>query len=182
LTYAGLGLVVGLVGRTLWMAGLQRWASIGLGVLLLAGLVGSRRLALAKPVMRLLGRLQSMMAGYLKTRTLGALAVLGMLNGLLPCGLVYVACAGAVATGGLGSGAAYMLAFGLGTVPVMLAISLSGKLISVPVRQRLVRWVPVSVGVLAALLIVRGLGLGIPYLSPDLASGQAACCGHAATP
>jgi len=121
------------------------------------------------------------MGGLLQTRSLGALAMLGALTGLLPCGLVYVACVGATATGGLLSGIAYMLAFGVGTVPLMMAISLSGKLIHTSVRRRLFALVPVSVFVLAALLILRGLSLGIPYLSPDL-SADGGCCHHAAEP
>jgi sulfite exporter TauE/SafE len=182
-TYCALGLVFGLVGETLLLAGVQRWVSIALGVVLLAGLVASRKLALALPVMALVSRLKSAMSGLLHTRSLGAPAVLGALTGLLPCGLVYVACAGATATGGLWKGVEYMAAFGLGTVPMMLAIGLSGKLLRASVRRRLVVLVPVSVFVLAALLILRGLSLGIPYVSPDLAAADGpGCCDHGPKP
>ena len=68
-----------------------------------------------------------------------------------------------------------MAAFGVGTIPLMLAISLSGKLIPTPVRLQLRKAIPVSVFLLSLLLILRGMSLGIPYLSPDLASG-ATCC------
>jgi hypothetical protein len=57
----------------------------------------------------------------------------------------------------------------------MLALSLSGKMIPTVWRLRLSRAIPVGVCLLAALLILRGLGLGIPYLSPDLAD-PAGCC------
>ena len=83
--------------------------------------------------------------------------------------------AGATASGNVLSGAKYMALFGLGTVPMMLAISLSGRLVPVSLRLKLLKAVPAAVFVLAALLILRGLSLGIPYLSPDL-SGGAACC------
>jgi hypothetical protein len=125
--------------------------------------------------MRLVSRLKGAMAGLLRTRSLGALGILGALTGLLPCGLVYVACVGATATGGLLRGVEYMAAFGVGTVPMMLALGLSGKLIHASVRTKLVRLVPVSVCVLAALLILRGLSLGIPYVSPDLSAAGASC-------
>ncbi|MHB1306351.1 MAG: sulfite exporter TauE/SafE family protein [Limisphaerales bacterium] len=178
LTYGVLGLFFGLIGRSLMLAGLQRWVSIGLGVLLLAGLLGSRQLSLTGPVSRLVSRLKSAMAGLLHRRSVGALGVLGLLNGLLPCGLVYVAGAAATTTHSTLDGFAYMLAFGLGTVPLMLAISLSGRLIHVSVHRLLLKAVPVSVFLVALLLIVRGLGLGIPYLSPGLAAhgGEPACC------
>jgi len=101
--------------------------------------------------------------------------VLGLLNGLLPCGLVYVACAGATVTGGVLSGAIYMAAFGAGTVPMMLAIGLSGKLVPFSLRLKLLKAAPVSIFLLGALLILRGMSLGIPYLSPDLSAGHACC-------
>jgi sulfite exporter TauE/SafE len=101
-----------------------------------------------------------------------------LLNGLLPCGLVYVACAGAAATGGVVSGLEYMAVFGLGTVPVMFVISVSGKLMPTALRIRLVRVVPLSIILLAILLILRGMSLGIPYVSPDLSSQDPACCSH----
>jgi sulfite exporter TauE/SafE len=175
-TYCLLGLIFGLIGRTLLLAGIQRWVSVTLGVALLAGLLGSRKLALSGPVTGLVNFLKMKMAFLLRRRSVAALACLGLLNGLLPCGLVYVACAGATVTGSLLAGAQYMAAFGAGTVPLMLAIGLSGKLIPLSVRLGLRKAIPVSVFLLACLLILRGMSLGIPYLSPDLSGGGTACC------
>jgi uncharacterized protein len=174
--YCALGVVFGLVGKTLLLAGIQRWVSIGLGAALLTGLLTSRRLALWRPVMALVERLKSSMSALLRRGSLASLGMLGLLNGLLPCGLVYVACAGATATGRVSGGVEYMAAFGAGTVPLMLAISLSGKLVPLSLRLKLRKAIPVSVCLLAALLILRGMGLGIPYLSPDLSATGAACC------
>ncbi|HEY9509114.1 MAG TPA: sulfite exporter TauE/SafE family protein [Verrucomicrobiae bacterium] len=174
LTYCGLGVIFGLMGKTLLLAGIQRWVSISLGVLLLAGLFGSRKLALSRPVNRFVGWLKTRMAARLRQRSFSSLLMLGALNGLLPCGLVYVAGAGAVLSDGIASGVAYMAAFGVGTVPMMLAIGWSGKLIPLSLRLKLLKALPVSVFLLATLLILRGLSLGIPYLSPNLATG--ACC------
>ena len=175
-TYCLLGIVFGLVGYTLLLAGFQRWVSITLGVALLLGLVASRRLAMARPVTSAVNRLKSSMSVLLRQRSLTGLAVLGLLNGLLPCGLVYVACAGAAATGSSLAGALYMTAFGLGTVPMMLAISLSGKLVPTSLRLKLVKSIPVFVFLLGTLLILRGMSLGIPYLSPNMSGSGAACC------
>jgi sulfite exporter TauE/SafE len=175
MTYALLGVVAGLAGKSLVLAGLQRWFSIALGVAILAGFLAARRMAVGTPVTRLVGILKTAMAVQLKKRNLRSLALLGLLNGLLPCGLAYVAMAGAATQGNLLDSVIYMMAFGLGTWPMMLGISLSGKLLPVAVRFRLRRLIPAGVCALAALLILRGMSLGIPYVSPDLAHGGACC-------
>jgi uncharacterized protein len=174
LTYGAIGFLFGLAGKTLLLAGVQRWVSIALGVLLLAGLLTSRTSAVSLPLVMSVGRLKARMGALLRQRSIASQLVLGMLNGLLPCGLVYVAATGAILAGGVLAGTQYMLCFGLGTVPMMLAIGLSQKLVPVPWRLKLLKAVPVSVFVLAALLILRGLSLGIPFVSPDLTGG--ACC------
>jgi len=176
ITYGILGLIFGLIGKSLVLAGIQRWLSISLGVLLLAGLFSAREVALSQPLSVLVNRLKGAMTFLLRRRSLDALMVLGLLNGLLPCGLVYVACAGATATGDLFRGALYMLAFGAGTVPMMLAISLSRKLVPIRVRVKLLSAVPTVVFLLASLLILRGMELGIPYLSPKLSTTVPGCC------
>lgn len=176
ITYAVLGVVFGLVGKSLMLAGVQRWVSIGLGVSLISGLFASRRIAISRPVIMLLENLKRRMGGLLRRRSVLSLGGLGLLNGLLPCGLVYVAAAAATATGGVIPAVEYMTAFGLGTVPMMLAISLSGKLVPFSVRLKLLKAIPVSVAVVATLLILRGMSLGIPYISPDLSAGSGSCC------
>jgi sulfite exporter TauE/SafE len=174
-TYCLMGAVFGVLGKTLLLIGVQRWLSIGLGIALLTGLFASRKLALWRPLTTLVTQLKSRMSVLLRQRSNTALLTLGLLNGLLPCGLVYVACAGATATGGLLPGFVYMAAFGAGTFPMMLAISLSGKLVPTGLRLRLRQAIPVSVVVLGTLLILRGMSLGIPYVSPDLAAGDSCC-------
>lgn len=174
-TYCCLGLLFGLAGKALWIAGLQRWLSIGVGTLLLTGLFASRRLILRQPVTVIVEQLKRRMSFLMRRRSQLSLGLLGLLNGLLPCGLVYVAAAGALATGGVLKGAGYMFLFGLGTAPMMLAISLSGSLFPISLRLKLRRAIPVSVFILATLLILRGMSLGIPYVSPDLASGHPCC-------
>jgi sulfite exporter TauE/SafE len=181
-TYALLGLVFGLVGRTLLLAGLQRWLSIGLGLALIVGWLTSRRLATSLPVAHVVDRLKSGMGGLLRQRSVASLAALGLLNGLLPCGLVYVALAGAVARGSQLDGILYMAVFGLGTLPMMLGISLSGRLFPLAFRLKLRRAIPVGICLLAGLLILRGMALGIPYVSPDLSSGTPGCCAHSPEP
>jgi sulfite exporter TauE/SafE len=174
LTYSCLGLVFGSMGRVFAVAGFQQTLSITLGIALLVGLIISPAAARFSPVTRWVELLKRRMSALLRQRSLTTLGILGILNGLLPCGLVYVACAGAAATAHSLQGAQFMAVFGLGTVPMMLAISLSGSLVSVRVRLKLARAVPVVVGLLATLLILRGMSLGIPYLSPNLSGGETA--------
>ncbi len=175
-TYSVLGIVFGLLGRTLLLAGVQRWVSIGLGLVLLAGLLSSRQLGVWRPVLALVGFLRDGMGGLLRRHSLLSMAGLGLLNGLLPCGMVYVAGAGAVMAGGLLSSVEYMVVFGLGTLPLMLALSLSGRLVPLGFRLQLRKAIPASVFLLATLLLLRGLGLGIPYVSPDLSTPHPSCC------
>ena len=176
ITYCLLGIVFGLAGWTFLLAGLQRWVSIALGVALLLGLFASQRLVRWNPVTLVMDQLKSRMLVLLRRRSFGSLAVLGLLNGLLPCGLVYAACAAATTTGGVLAGAQFMAIFGLGTVPMMLAISLSGKLVPLSLRLKLRQAIPVCLLLLGTLLILRGLSLGIPFLSPDLSGPGASCC------
>ncbi len=175
-TYSALGLVFGLLGRTLALAGIQRWLSVGAGSLMLLGLLFSTRLGAGTPAVRAVLRLKATFGSLLRRRSLGSLGLLGLLNGLLPCGLVYAACAGATATGGLLSGLAYMACFGLGTLPLMLGIGLTGRAFSPALRFRLQQLVPASLALVALLLILRGLSLGIPYVSPVLSAADPACC------
>jgi sulfite exporter TauE/SafE len=99
-------------------------------------------------------------------RSLGVLLLIGFLNGFLPCGLVYVALGAATTTGGPAEAAVFMAGFGFGTIPAMLGVSLFGGRIGGALRAKLSRAVPVVIGVVAVLLILRGMNLGIPYLSP----------------
>jgi sulfite exporter TauE/SafE len=170
-TYCLLGVLAGVVGKSFFLIGVQRWVSIGLGVAILLGFFLSKKVAVSAPAVRLVAWLKPAMGAQLRQRNLRSLLVLGLLNGLLPCGLVYAALASAVMQGGVPASAGFMAVFGAGTLPMMLALSLSGRMFPPSLRMKLSRAIPVGVCLLAALLILRGLALGIPYLSPDLASG-----------
>lgn len=178
ITYAGMGAVFGLVGQGFVLAGVQRWVSLVLGAIILVGLFLSPRLIKATAVAVAVTRLKAALGRLLRARTLTASLAFGLLNGLLPCGLVYVACAGAVATGNLARGVQYMVVFGIGTVPMLLGIALLGKQLQLVLRFRLQRLIPVSLAVVGALLLLRGMALGIPYVSPKLPAqpGVAADC------
>ncbi len=175
-TYAALGLVFGLLGRSFVVFGVQRWVSLVAGVLMLLALAALLPQQMAVPVLAMVRRLKLVAGRLLQRRSMGSLALLGGLNGLLPCGLVYAAAAGAAATGGVVSGMQYMGLFGVGTLPLMLGLSMMGRTLPVSWRIRWQKLVPATVGVVAVLLILRGLALGVPYLSPALSVGSAVDC------
>lgn len=175
LTYALLGTFAGLVGKSFFLAGFQRWLSLALGVAVLVGFFVSKKIAVSAPLVRLVMGLKTLMASQLVRRDFSSLALLGMLNGLLPCGLVYAALANAANAKNISVAVAQMAVFGLGTLPMMLAIGLSGRMFPLSWRMKMRAAIPVGVCLLAVLLILRGLALGIPYVSPAPDSSQ--CCG-----
>lgn len=118
--------------------------------------------------------LRKVAAPWMRKPNVSARMVLGSINGLLPCGLVYAAGAGSAAAGSLGESVAYMTVFGLGTQPMMLGLSMAGRALPLRWRTGIQGSVPWTLGLVGVLLIVRGLGLGIPYLSPAVATGS--CC------
>ncbi|MBI3880533.1 MAG: sulfite exporter TauE/SafE family protein [Verrucomicrobia bacterium] len=175
ITYSALGVVFGLIGQSLALAGLQRWVSVAAGAAILLSLLASSRFALGVPAINAVDWLKSGLGKLLQRRSLASVFALGLLNGLLPCGLVYVAAAAATASGDFLLGLESMAAFGLGTVPMMLAFGLMGPKLQFTLRFRLQHLVPASVAVVGMLLVLRGLALGIPYLSPPTGGACALC-------
>ena len=167
-TYCLIGLLFGTLGSTLALAGFQRGLSIVAGFFILVTLLSAARLRIERAAGKLTTRLRSGFTALLKHQNLSSRFALGALNGLLPCGLVYVAAAGAAATATSISGILYMAMFGLGTVPILSGITLLGSRTSM-LRTHGARLLPISLGLVGIALILRGLALGIPYLSPATA-------------
>lgn len=172
-TYALLGILFGAIGGSFSLLGFQRWVSLAAGIIILIVLFASWRHRANVQMSRWVGMLKTLLGSMLRRTGFGATFLLGNLNGLLPCGLVYAACAGAAATGSPADGALYMLAFGLGTIPMMLAVGVVGKRLQLALRFRFEKLVPACLVLVAVLLIVRGMALGIPYLSPAV---DGSCC------
>jgi uncharacterized protein len=176
LTYAMLGLVVGLIGQGFSMAGFQQIVSIGAGVaILIMVLLPARinqRISLLRPAVEFTAYLKRAFGDLFRSKSWYSTFCIGLINGFLPCGLVYAALAGALATGSYLNGTLYMLLFGIGTIPMMLAVSLAGNYINLGLRRWFSRAVPVFMVALAIVFILRGLNLGIPYLSPRVHSSS----------
>ncbi|MBI2271109.1 MAG: sulfite exporter TauE/SafE family protein [Bacteroidetes bacterium] len=182
-TYTLLGGLFGLLGQTFVLAGYQQLLSVTIGtIILIIAVLPDKITNSLRPtgiISGIITPLKNSLRQYIHNRSLYSRYFIGTLNGLLPCGLVYMGIAGAMATGNSASGALFMAIFGLGTFPVMFAISLFGSNISVDVRQKINRAVPVFIISMAILLILRGANLGIPYISPKLVNTESPtlnCC------
>lgn len=170
LAYSIIGLVFGLVGKSLNLFGFQQQLSILIGVLMIAVIFIPtkifNRYNFSLPVFKIISRVKSALGKELKKKTPDTFLTIGFLNGFLPCGLVYMAVFGAIASGNALQGSLYMAMFGLGTIPLMTSAIYLGNFLNGQVRQRIRRAIPVFVVIIGCLFIVRGLGLGIPYISP----------------
>lgn len=167
-SYATLGLFFGAFGLGLKLAGLQQSVSIGVGVIIL--LMVAYQFFLKKGELFNLFSMfsSSFIQKLFKSRNRFALFGIGVFNGFLPCGFVYIAILGASVTQDMFSGALFMLCFGLGTLPMMYGVSILGQFISSSIRQKLSRLSPFFAILIAVLFILRGLNLGIPYVSPAI--------------
>ncbi|WP_179320493.1 sulfite exporter TauE/SafE family protein [Winogradskyella helgolandensis] len=170
LAYSIIGLVFGLVGKSFSLFGIQQQLSIIIGVLMIVIVLLPHHIIgkynLSKPLYKAISKVKSSLGKALKKKTADTFLTIGFLNGFLPCGLVYMAVFGAVATGSLLEGSLYMVLFGIGTIPLMTSAIYLGKFLNTTIKQRIQKAIPVFVVVIGLLFILRGLGLGIPYLSP----------------
>lgn len=182
ITYALFGGLFGLLGQSMAIAGYQQVLSIVLGVLililvLLPGSVAGR-MRVTCFIYSYVGKVKTSLGKLFRKSSYSSLFLIGTLNGMLPCGLVYLGIAGAIATGSALSGSMFMAAFALGTLPAILGVSLAGSMISVNLRSKMRKAVPVFVGIMALMLILRGMNLGIPYLSPRMEATVEGCVKH----
>ncbi len=168
ISYALLGFVSGSFGLGIKLAGIQQGLSIGIGVVILLS-VSLSYLKVGALSFNPFSLLSSKLVQKLfQSKSLFALLFIGLLNGLLPCGFVYIAVLGASATQNAMEGALFMILFGLGTLPLMYGVSILGQFLSIKVRGKINKLSPVFAILIAVLFIVRGLNLGIPYLSPKI--------------
>ncbi|WGD34261.1 sulfite exporter TauE/SafE family protein [Olleya sp. YS] len=171
LAYSIIGLVFGVIGKSLYIFGLQQKLSIIIGVLMIVVILFPYKKIgqnlIVKPIYKAVGFVKKQMGQALKKKTADTFLTIGFLNGFLPCGLVYMAVFGAIATGTALQGSLYMAFFGLGTIPLMTTAIYLGKFLNTTVKQRIQKAIPVLVVAIGVLFILRGLGLGIPFISPS---------------
>jgi hypothetical protein len=176
-TYAVFGLIFGAIGKSVALFGYQQWLSVILGVAIIIFIILPKRITTMKKknvVMDVFEKLRLSLGQLFFKKSYGSLFSIGLLNGLLPCGLVYMAAAGAVATGDIINSVLFMAFFGIGTLPVMWSVAFFGNYVSIGIRQRIRKAYPYMMMLMACLLILRGMGLGIPYVSPKVEGNKVA--------
>ncbi|WP_175635545.1 sulfite exporter TauE/SafE family protein [Pedobacter ghigonis] len=171
-TYSVMGAIAGWLGSTFNLVANQKMLSISIGLLLIVFTLLQMRAAysqklsavqfkLIHPVAKLMGKLMGLPFWQLMA---------GMLNGIIPCGMVYLALATAVNGASVSSGLQFMFLFGLGTSPLLMMISLGGIYLKKYIRfntKRLIPWFMLFMGVL---LLLRSAELGIPFISPNMST------------
>jgi sulfite exporter TauE/SafE len=183
ITYSLLGIMFGLLGKGFVIAGYQQWLSLGVGIAILIAylvpVVVKEKIGMTRIMLPVVMKVKSLLGSFLQQRTPGSFLITGILNGLLPCGLVYLAVAGAIATGNVAKSSLFMALFGLGTIPAMLGVAIAKNRITQSMRRHINKAVPVFAVLMACLLVLRGLNLNIPYLSPELSKTDCtkqSCC------
>ena len=167
-TYGIMGAVFGLIGQSFHLLGFQQWISVIMGSLMIISvllpILFKNRIHLNMEFFTV--PLRRGIQQLFRERSYKGLFLIGLGNGLLPCGLVYLAIAGAIGAGSVSLGIAFMVCFGLGTLPMMLLISWIGNVFTLAIRNKMNKLIPYIIVIIGIIFILRGLTLGIPYLSP----------------
>jgi len=170
ITYSLIGVLFGLIGRGLFLSGIQQRLSILMGIIMIATVVIPvkvfNRFHITQPLYKLIAQIKKQLGLYLNKKSNKSIFLIGFFNGFLPCGLVYMALMGAIASSNTFLGASYMFLFGMGTIPMMTLAVYAGNVFKVSLRNKIQKAIPVFVVIIGLLFILRGMGLGIPYLSP----------------
>ena len=176
ISYSLIGLLFGFIGKGLYLAGFQQRLSILMGVVMIAIVIIPaslfNRYNFSKPLYKIIGKVKQKLGLYLSKKSNKALFLIGFFNGFLPCGLVYMALLGSISTGNALNGSLYMAIFGIGTIPLMTGAIFLGNFVNLSLRNKIQKAIPVFVVIIGLLFILRGLGLGIPYISPSDAKLQ----------
>ncbi len=179
--YAGLAVILHSF-RSLFDPKLQQYISIGLGIsLLLVGILTFIPNHVAKFNLPWSEFVKKQLGKFIGNPSMGTMAVTGVLNGLLPCGLVYMALSTSLTAQSATQSAAMMYVFGLGTLPMLVSITLLKTKLSILRTTHVRKLVPVMVFAFGCLFVLRGMNLGVPYLSPKVVVEQHAihsCCSH----
>ncbi len=176
--YALMGMLAGIFGKGLAIAGLQNKLSILAGVLMLLLLFFSSKLVTSKFMHGINSKWKMFAIKIFGISSPYTLSLIGFLNAFLPCGFVYMALAGALSTGNILSGSIFMMLFGAGTFPALIMVAFAGQFLKPRVRSWARSLTPVFVSLLACILILRGMNLDIPYLSPASSQETIQTCCH----
>jgi len=174
LAYTLLGVAFGLIGKGLSLFGWQQKLSVltGITLILAAFFPLLKSFPFSQKLSRLLGGTQSRFAEFFKSGRPDALLSIGFLNGFLPCGLTYMAVFGSLATGDALQGGLFMSVFGLGTIPLLSSPQVLKSIMNPLLRRVQPRVVSLLLTIVGVVFILRGMGIGIPYVSPKAPTAQ----------
>jgi sulfite exporter TauE/SafE len=177
LSYTFIGLLFGIFGKGLNLIGVQQYVSIGLGVMIILAVLVPYLFKFSS-LDRAFTKFKQAFIPFYKKKNYFSLLMIGILNGFLPCGLIYLAIIGSVVVAKPLEGALYMFLFGLGTLPMMLSLTIYKNILTTEWRRKIFRMMPAFVILVGILLIFKGLNLGIPYISPYIEpASQTVECG-----
>lgn len=173
LSYTILGLFFGIIGHSFSLIGIHKIISIFLGLNILIYVFFSKRIFknikfLNKYIIKVINIIQSYIILFIKNKKIFSLFIIGILNGFLPCGLLYIAIITSISMGNILYGALFMLYFGIGTIPIMFITAILGNYIKHYINNNITRLIiPITLSFVGILLFLRGSGLDIKYLSPS---------------
>lgn len=175
-TYTFLGAVFGLIGEGVSIVGFQKYLTIFSGIMLILMAVlsfTSVDFSTKIPFLqKVLLNIKINLGKFIQKTGYSSRFITGILNGFLPCGMVYMALTASLAYGGVKNGLLFMMLFGIGTIPLMFIVVLMGNLFTQALRIKILKIIPFMMIILGGIFIIRGLELGIPYLSPKAESLQ----------
>ena len=182
MTYSFFGLLIGIFGKSLSIFGVQQYVSILGGCIILMMLYFNKTgLNKKKNVFPgIFEWVRRKLSKYFFKRNLFAVFMIGLLNGLLPCGFVYLAFAGALSTNTILNSILFMTFFGMGTLPIMWSLIYFGHQVPITLIKKIKQIYPYMMTCMAILLILRGMGLGVPFLSPkyEVTKNEIHSCCH----
>lgn len=161
LSYGVQGIIAASVGSLFEFTGLQTVLSISLGILLIvagfAGITSFHIPILSSAIQKLTVFIKIRLGDFIKKKTKISLIITGMLNGLLPCGLTYMALTYCLTIINPLEGLLYMLVFGLGTLPVMLGLTTIMQTLMLKFNFSFRKLTTVTMVVLGVMLITRSM-------------------------
>ncbi|MBC5834374.1 sulfite exporter TauE/SafE family protein [Flavobacterium sp. F372] len=170
--YTSLGVVFGFLGAGFFLAGIQQQLSIAVGVMMiLIAIIPEKKLAqynFSKPIYKIISEVKTQLGLQFKKKSYKSLFLIGLFNGYLPCGMVYVALFGAMAMNNVFLGSLYMTLFGLGTIPLMMVLVNFLKTTQFSYYSKFQKVIPILIICIGILFVLRGFGLDIPYISPSI--------------
>jgi len=165
-TYTLLGILFGTIGSFLFLVDLQKYLSIIIGAVLIVSVIFSfdikYRFSQTNFISRINKFTRTQISKLISLSKSKSTFSLGMINGLLPCGLVYLAIAGALSAQSILQGALFMLLFGLGTIPALLSLVIGSHLFSPKARHNFRKFLPLVNFIFGIFLIYRGLVVDLP--------------------